>query len=112
MQSTVFYDNVHLASTTMQTGKTVHIGDSTDLMVQIIGTSTNFTVAFEASLDGINFSTFEGRKVGDVTQTPITSTSDKGLYEFDVTLIKALRVNLTAIANGNISVLANGVHII
>jgi len=109
MQTAVFYLDVHNISTTVQTGKVVLVNDCTDLCIQISGTSTSFTITFEASLDGVNFDTFEGYRIGDTTKTLITSTITKGLYEFDVTLIKAFRANLTAIANGNISVAANGV---
>jgi len=109
MQTSIFLIDVHNASTTIQIGKVVSVNDATDLCIQIWGTSTSFIVSFEASLDGINFDTFEGYRIGDTTKTLITSATTKGLYEFDVTLVKAFRANLIAIANGNISVAANGV---
>lgn len=110
MQSIVFYDDVHKASTTVNTGKTVFVNDATSLLISIHGTSTSFTIKFEGSLDGTNFFPIEGYKYNDSTISATqTSTKDEA-WEFDVTLIKAFRANLTAIANNNISVVANGVY--
>jgi len=97
---------IHDESETLQVGSIVIVKDATDLAIQIFGTSTIFTVDFEASLDGIHFDTFEGYKIGDTTKTLITNATSNGLYEFDVTLMRAFRANLKTISNGNVSVVA------
>lgn len=95
------------ASTTTLTGNSISVHDAESLVISISGTSTSFTLAFMGSLDGVNYFPVMGDKTSDYNTSSTTTSTLNEAWEFDVSALAKFRANITAIANGNVSVFAN-----
>ena len=100
------FRKLHNAQTQVSVGEDIIVDNVSSLSLQIYGTSTSFTLEFEVSLDGENFDDIMGDNKGDYSIYSASTTS-KGCWEFDVSGWAYFRAKLTAIGNGNITVLAN-----
>jgi hypothetical protein len=95
------------AQTTISTGDYINVTETDVMVISISGTSTSFTILFQASLDGVNYFNISGTKLSDPTVFSTTTSTIGEAWEFDVSAITSVKTNLTAIGNGNITVVAN-----
>jgi len=86
----------------------ISVSATKGLAVTVSGTSTSFTLGFEASINGIDFYPVMGVLSNDPEFNFVYQTTTKDtMYTFDVSMYKAFRTNLSAIANGYITVEVN-----
>jgi hypothetical protein len=97
---------LHNESTVVSLGEWIDTINADTLVLHITGTSNNFSIQFEGSLDIVNYYAKSGTKESNPTIfASTTSTINEG-WEFDVTSMARFRVNLTAISSGYITVVA------
>ena len=102
------YKTIQNAQTIISTGGYVVTNSIETLVIAISGTSTSFTINFLASIDGVNYFLYEGNKLGNSSiLANTTSTIGEG-WTFDTTAINYIMCSITAIGNGNVTVVANG----
>jgi len=110
MASSVNGGFLQKASTAISDGISLSLVSASRASIMIFGTSTVFTVKFLVSLDGINFVPIEGIKIGDSSAAAnTTSTNSEGWNFPDVAAWSHLRTQISAIENGNVSILANAI---
>jgi len=93
----------HTAATTAADGTILTVGNYKTLTVEIYGTSSSRTVAFigrgagaaDRALMGINLSDFS-------TATSTTGTGE--IWQFDITGLTSVFMDLQAVSGGNVSV--------
>jgi hypothetical protein len=96
--------------TSASAGKIISCWNTNRLVAHVKGTSTTFTINFQASLDGKNdedFFNVEGYKKSDITTRTSSVTSTGDGWDFDVTPYKYFRANVSSISDGNITIIAN-----
>jgi hypothetical protein len=90
-------------------GTYIPVGEASSVLLTVGGTSTNFTINFETSIDGVLYVPIDGNLINN-TATAVaactTSTLTQG-WQFDVPALTYFRANLITIANGNINVVAD-----
>jgi len=101
------YKQIQNEQTTIGTGDYISVASADNLVMSIYGTSTSFSITFLGSLDGINYFSISGTKLADPLSFSATSSKLDEAWEFDVSGLNYCKASLTAIANGNISVVAN-----
>lgn len=112
MSSIITCEKLQDSATTVQNGRFANINNSDEATVSISGTSTSFTVKFQASLDGVTFFDVEGDKINNSTAPSATSTSTLNeAWQFDTASLIYFRTPITAIGNGNITVIINAVNV-
>ena len=103
------YKKLHDAQTQISDGEHVIVDNSSTLIVAIAGSSTSFQVSFTASIDGTNYFPISGNKMGDYSVFASSVTTIGDAYEFDVSALFFFKAKITAIGNGNITVVANAI---
>ena len=104
------YKTIQNAQTIIGDGDYIITNTIDTLVLSISGTSTSFTINFTASLDGVNYGLFEGNKLGNSSILANTTSTIGELWEFDVSGVNYFKAKLTAIANGNITAIGNGLN--
>ena len=75
----------------------------TSLLIEVYGTSSSRTLQFKAKGESGTARTLLGTKISDAsTATSTTGTAE--LWRFDITGLKHITMDLTAVAGGNVSV--------
>jgi hypothetical protein len=82
-------------------GQPMQVGSYSSASLQITGTFVG-TIAFEASIDNINWVPIIGKRIDQATQT--TTTSDVSMYSFSVRGIQFIRARVSAYTSGEITV--------
>lgn len=99
------------AATTTGNGVEFTVNTNTKIGVQVFGTSTACTLIAETSLDGTNWATISGIDISDqktiVSSIATSSAAISKALEYDVERWGWFRIRLSAISNGNVTVLAN-----
>jgi hypothetical protein len=102
------------AATATGNGETLVVGTGKKLGVQVFGTSTSCTVIAETSLDGAHWSQLAGINAGDqktILETIVEATSAVSkVVEYDVERWAFFRTRVSAIGNGNVTVLVNKIY--
>jgi len=99
---------LHNQTTSPSNGAELTVESIRFLGLSVAGTSTDFTIDFEASFNGIDFYPVMGREADstDITFIKTTSTINK-IVLFDVTTYNKFRARITAINNGYLTVESN-----
>jgi hypothetical protein len=98
----------HDAATVAADGTDMDVAGLATVSVQISGTSTSRTVLFKSSVDNTNFLDIMGMDIA--TLSPSVSTTDTGkIFMFDVRGISKLRMDISAVAGGNITIKGLGI---
>jgi len=93
----------HDAAEAQATGAEWAVGGKKTLTVEIYGTSSGRTVEFKAKGPSGTARAISGIKLSDFsTATSTTGTGE--LWQFDVTGLTSVIMDLTAVADGNVSV--------
>jgi len=95
------------ASTSIGTGEFIPVKNASTLIISIYGTSTAFTLLFQAALDDGSYFNIAGLKLADQSTLASTSSTMFEAWQFDVSNLSTFKANLTAISNGNITVFAS-----
>lgn len=98
-KSVTFHDGATVAAD----GETFEVGAYKTLTVEIYGTSTTRTVAFIGIGPSGSQRTIMGVKLSDLT-TGTSTTGTGELWQFDITGLTTVIMDLTAVAGGNVSV--------
>lgn len=93
-------------STTVTNGEYMGVSTCDELSVQVITNSTDFTVNFEVSLDGTNWSPIAGRNVSQIESWDTTTTTANSLYALDISTCVFFRARVSELANGTIKIMA------
>lgn len=93
----------HSASATTQTGEILDVGAYQTLTIEIYGTSSTRTVQFFGRGEGDTNIALLGTKLTDGT-TGSSSTGNNELWRFNITGLKKVVMNLSAVSGGNVSV--------
>lgn len=98
---------LHNESTEATDGQTIFVAGTDEAAITVSGTSTNFQLTFQVSIDGVIWVDTIAYKTADPT-TSATSTNvmNEG-WDFDVARWNYLRCTLDTIANGNVTVLCS-----
>lgn len=98
----------HNAATQAANGNALTVGEYKTLTVKITGTSSSRTITFYAKDPDGNLTALMGVRLSDLATG--TSTTGTGEYwQFDVTGVEAVVMDLTAVAGGNVSVTGKAV---
>jgi hypothetical protein len=90
-------------ATTTGNGTAFEVGAYKTLTIEIYGTSSSRTVTFYGKSESGTLRAITGIKLSDFTTA--TSTTGTGeLWQFDITGLKYVVIDLTAVAGGNVSV--------
>lgn len=90
-------------------GGVLTVGRYKTLMVEVWGTSTSRTVKFEAlGPEGATYRPLMGVRLSDLAAATQTTTSGE-MWQFDVSGLTSVRMNLTAVAGGVIAVAGRAV---
>lgn len=73
------------------------------MLIDVDGTSTTFVATFQAAGLNDSYSDVSAVQLSDMTATT-TATSTSTLYQIDLTGLSKVRVELTSIDNGNVTV--------
>ena len=97
--SVIFHDEAVSASN----GTELEVGGYKTLAFEIYGTSTSRTVEFKCKSESGTLRSIMGVKVNDFSTA--TSTNGTGeIWQFDITGLTSIIIDLTAVAGGNVSV--------
>jgi hypothetical protein len=99
------YTNVvfHDAVTVAGNGASFEVGSYKTLTVEIYGTSTTRTVTFYGKGPSGTLIALMGIKVSDLS-TGVSTTGTGEVWQFDVTGLEEVIMDLTAVSGGNVSV--------
>lgn len=96
---------LHNKATSPSNGVELTVESIRYLGLSVSGTSTDFSISFEASLNGVDYYPIMGRKADDININFITTIAELDkIVLFDVTSFKRFRAKLTTINNGYITV--------
>ena len=95
----VFHDE----ATTTGNGTTYFVGASKTLTVEIYGTSTSRTISFYAISESGTIRPMMGVRMSDFATATSTTTTGE-IWQFDITGLDSVMMDLTAVAGGNVSV--------
>ena len=103
VENSTYQHTFHDVATSTSNGKALNVKAFKTLRVKITGTSSSRTVTFYArDIDG-NLTALMGVRMSDFSTA--TSTTGTGEYwQFDVTGIEAVVMDLTAVSGGNVTV--------
>ena len=102
------YHTFHDAATVAADGTDMDVAGLNTVSVQISGTSTTRTILFKHSVDNTNFLDIIGMDIA--TLSPSVSTTSTGkTFMFDVRGISKLRIDLEAVASGNVTIKGLGI---
>ena len=94
-----FHDSAIIAAN----GTEVTVGGYKNLTIEIYGTSTTRTVTFYGKGVSGTLRALTGVNIGDLsTATSTTATGE--IWQFDITGLESVVMDLTAVAGGNVSI--------
>jgi hypothetical protein len=93
----------HNAATTTGNGTAFEVGAYKTLTVEIFGTSTGRTVTFYAKGPSGTLRALMGVKISDLS-TSVNTTGTGEIWQFDITGLNQIVMDLTAVTGGNITV--------
>jgi hypothetical protein len=99
IQDVVFHD----AATAVSTGLSLDVYRLRTLTIEVSGTSATRTVAFKGIGPSGTAYAIAGVKLSDLT-TGSTTTGTGELWQFDITGLTQVIMDLTAVAGGNVTV--------
>ena len=91
------------AATVAAQGTALTVGGLKTLTVEIAGTSTSRTIAFQCAGPSGAYRTLTGVRLSDFAIASTTTTTDE-IWQFDITGLVTVIMNLTAVAGGNVTV--------
>ena len=93
----------HNAATVAAQGTALTVGGHKTLTVEITGTSTSRTIAFQGAGPSGTYRAIAGVRLADLAVATTTSVSD-AIWQFDVTGLVTVIMNLTEVSGGNVTV--------
>lgn len=93
----------HDAATVASNGTVVAVGGFKNLTVEIYGTSTSRTVTFYGKSKSGTLRPMQGVRVSDFAMSLNSTTKDE-IWQFDITGLDYVVMDLTAVAGGDVSV--------
>ena len=98
----------HDAATVAARGTVLTVGGLKALFVEISGTSASRTIAFEGAGASATYSAITGVRLADLAVATFTITSAE-IWQFDVSGLVTVSMNLTAVAGGNVTITGRAV---
>lgn len=89
-------------------GQALTVGGLKTLTVEIFGTATSGTINFQGMQASGTVTTIIGTLISNISMTQATSTSSisttPSIWQFDITGLKTVQMNISAVSGGNITV--------
>ena len=98
----------HTTATVAANGTPFTVGTYKTLTVEIYGTSTSRTVTFYGKSKSGTLRAIQGVRLSDFTLAAST-TGTAEMWQFDITGLDTVTMDLTAVAGGNVSIAGNAV---
>ncbi|MEW5804670.1 MAG: hypothetical protein AB1847_21480 [bacterium] len=96
---------IHNAATVPGAGEEIDVTAHGTLNLQITGTASSFSLSFLGSVDGINFLPVSAMNLKTFNLSTTATKLDE-IWQMDVSSMKAVRAELTAVSGGNVTVKA------